>query len=171
MTAPLRIALCCLWAVSASAALLPLVEEPGLSGSYEDTGAGVAGTAATPAGEVSLHALLNLEFDPARARALHERTARIVIAQSKETLSIRVYDSDDKVTREEEWKLGKGYAREGNRALLRLPATSAAREEYLLILQSVAQGRLLQVEVHRITPTTFGPAYRSAGTYVFARME
>jgi len=170
MTAVVRIALSCLLAVPASAVLVPLTVEPGLSGTYEELGNGVAGVSGPAPGEFSFNALLNLEFDPLLAQAFRGQTSRIVVTQTEDALQILAYDLDGNVSKKGEWKLGQGYTREGGRALLRLRATLTAREEYLLILQSVSQGKLLQIEVHRITPTTFGPAYRVVGTYVFARM-
>jgi hypothetical protein len=139
-------------------------EETGLSGEYADDGVVLSGAAEQFPHGVSLHALLNLEFDPGLARQLHEQTSRISVRQENGVLEIKIHDHDGDVSKQGRWRKEPSP---GDRIFLRFHTPT---EDYFLQLEPVSHGQLLQVSVQRSTVTFLGPAFTDVGVFLFPRI-
>ncbi len=140
-----------------------------LTGSYED-----AGTIVTAAPDqstvVSLHAMLSLEFVPGLARILHDRTAEVRLFHEVGALRVEVVDRDDEVIWRATWKQGEGFSLRDGRAVLHFKPGRFGNDEYVVVLSTVTEHRLLQLEMRRMKPTFFGPVFEPMGTYLFHRL-
>ncbi len=144
-------------------------QELNLSAEYEDKGTAVPGKADPAPQEVSLHALLSLEFDPAAGLAIRADSSHVEITQDQSTLTFRVFDRDGTATWRSRSPFRIGVTIEGPHVLVRMSDPRFGDDAFDLILQPVADNRLLQVRVVRHQATPFGPVARDVGTYLFAR--
>lgn len=140
-----------------------------LSGEYEDKGTAVPGKADTGPQEVSLHALLSLEFDPAAGVGIRADSSYVEITQEQSTLTFRVFDRDGTATWRSRSPFRIGVTIEGPHLLVRMSDPRFGDDSFDFILQPVADNRLLQVRVVRHQATPFGPVARDVGTYLFPR--
>jgi len=142
-----------------------------LTGDYDDEGTVSKAAPDQPAGVVSLHALLSLEFVPGLARLLHDQTGVVKIKHEAGMLEVAVVNREGEVIWQERWKQGEGYQRSGDTLSLHFRPGRKDKEEFLLNFETVTAYRLLQVEVVRLTPTVLGPVRHPMGTYLFHRAE
>jgi hypothetical protein len=153
------------------AALIELPRGPEISGTYDDEG-----TVAIPAPEgvkiyASLHAFLSGEFSEGMSRLIHEKTGQVRLQLEKGRLEAEVTDHDGESAWRMEWKSGETYGVQKERVVILFKGTTVNDDQYRLILESVSTYKLLQVEVQRLTPSTFGLQVKPLGTYLFSRAE
>jgi hypothetical protein len=162
------------WLGLATLALAPaaLARDLELTGAYEDAGTII--TAAPGQSErdvISLHAMLSLEFVPGLARLLHDQTGLVRLTHEGSALRVEVVGRDEEIIWRANWKQGEGFAVRDNRVYLHFKPGRFGNDEYILILSTLTNHRLLQLEVQRLKPTFFGPVFQPMGTYLFHRAE
>jgi hypothetical protein len=140
-----------------------------LSGSYDDAGTVVI-AAPEQSPVVSLHAMLSMEFMPGLARLLQDRTKEVRLTHEGELLQVDVVDHDDETIWRGAWKQGEGFAVRDGRVYLHFKPGRFGNDEFIVILSTVTEHRLLQLEMQRLKPTFFGPVFQPMGTYLFHRM-
>jgi len=146
-----------------------------ISGYYADKGTIVrAGQIADDAPEVmSLHALLNLEFDPALAGVLFAETTRVDLVQAGRVLESRIHSPDGVLRWQGEYWFDDGRSPDAmsshSRVILTLRKANA-RDSHLLIFELVGEDKSLLVTALRISSTIIGPSAQPVGTYLFSRL-
>lgn len=155
----------------AAAALVQLPQGPEINGAYDDDG-----TVAVPPPEgvkifPSLHAFLSGEFSPGMARLVHEKTGQVRLKHGDGHLEAEVTNHDGEVAWNIEWKSGDTYGVQKDRVIILFKGATANDDQYRLLLDTVSTYKLLQVEVQRLTPSTFGLQVKPLGTYLFPRAE
>jgi hypothetical protein len=142
-----------------------------LSGAYLDAGSAAAAPSEPEQATVpvSLQALLTLEFDRDLAGPQFSPASRIEITQTDTFFRIICKDPFGAETWTGQWKMGQGYGTEDGRVHLIFRSKRHEPDDFLFVLNSTGPDKLLVVEVQRITPTSFGPAAKLQGMYVFER--
>lgn len=142
-----------------------------LTGVYDDEGTVVTPPPGKESGVASLHALLSLEFVPGLARMLHDQTGQVRLTHTAGALEVQVANRDGEVIWREKWRQGEDYALRGDRVVLRFRPGKFGQDEFVIMLETVTEHRLLQLEVQRLKPTYFGPVYQPMGIFLFHRAE
>lgn len=142
-----------------------------LTGNYDDAGTLVTAAPDQAPGVVSLHAMLSLEFVPGLARQLQDQTDQVRLVHEGAEIRVEVVGRDEETLWRATWKQGQHYALRDGRVYLHLKPGRFGNDEFMLVLSSVTEHRLLQLEVKRMKPTFFGPVYQPMGTYLFHRVE
>jgi hypothetical protein len=140
-----------------------------ISGTYGARGVKVAGAVGEGAAEVSLPALLHLEFNSELGLAQHAGADVVVIEEGPRWVEIRVMDREGQQTWRTHWNEGQGFSRSG--AIRQLSVASPRRGEaaVVFVLENIEGDRLLRVEAVRMAATNFGPVPESLGTFIFYR--
>ena len=142
-----------------------------VSGVYADKGPVVGTDPAKPPQEVSLHALLSLEFDPVIGCAQHTQTSFLKLIDTGDAFEIRIYDQEAELL----WR-GRGrreqgaFSRDDHRVILRLRSARFGDDLFAFFLEPLADTGLLEVKVLRVSATAFGPGTRTVGTFIFHRV-
>jgi hypothetical protein len=160
------------WSVFTLAAFLGLagiVHAFDITGRYSDKGTAVSTNETHLEGDVSLHALLCLDFNP-KSNA-YASSDEIKLTQERGSLEAEVLNEDDKVMLKTHWVLDREFTLEDNRLVLTLRANASSQVGYALLFESAAEGKLLEVTVVRISATSLGPVTQRMGTYFFPRMK
>ncbi|ACB76404.1 hypothetical protein [Opitutus terrae] len=139
-----------------------------LSGVYADEGTVVSGDPTLFTSQVSLHALLRLEFDPRLASQRREETSEVRLTHTAGVLAVEAYEADGTLSWRSRWNAGEGRSSLGRVVTLRMRAAHAGADDYLLVLEPV-NSQLLQVRIQRLEPTLLGPMVRATGVYLFSR--
>jgi hypothetical protein len=85
-------------------------------------------------------------------------------------LRVEVVGRDDEIIWRAHWKQGEGFALRDGRAILHFKPGRFGKDEYVIILSTVTEHRLLQLDMQRMKPTFFGPVFQPMGTYLFHRL-
>jgi len=140
-----------------------------ISGTYGARGVKVAGAVGDGAAEISLPALLQLEFNAELGLARHASSDVVVIEEGRHWVEVRVLDREGEQTWRTHWNEGEGFERAG--AIRQLSIASPRRGEAAIVFlfETIEDGRLLRLEVVRMVATNFGPVPESMGTFIFYR--
>lgn len=140
-----------------------------ISGTYGARGVKVAGAVGDGAAEVSLPALLHLEFNHALGLTRHADADVVVIEEGPRWVEVRVLDREGEQTWRTHWNEGEGFDRAD--AIRRLSVASPRRGEaaVMFLFETIEGDRLLRLEVVRMVATNFGPVPESVGTFIFYR--
>lgn len=158
--------LCLVFFVAFAAA--PLLSAFDLSGTYSDKGIVVSSEDEGLKGEPSLNAILNLDF--AGQNESHAKAAELKFEESENALRIEVFDREDVSLSKTTWLPEDGFAKEENRRVLILRSRDSGATRYLLQFVPVADGKLLEVTVAKVSATAFGPVTKNTGVYVFPKL-
>jgi len=140
-----------------------------ISGSYLDKGTQVPTTGVAPK-EVSLHALLNLVFEPELGRSQFDEAAVVEFVQTgTRVVEARIRDDAGDVRWQGRWTLGTDCARDGRSLVLHLRGPHSGDNRAVLVFERTSDDRLLQVTITEVNASTFGPSGRPVGTFLFAR--
>lgn len=136
-----------------------------ISGTYADKGSALSGTDSA----VSLHALFALEFRPEVGLADHGRTASVNISDADGWFEFKTYSESGTEISRSRWGPQNGFSHEEDSAVVRISETKDVF--YTFMMQSAADGAALEVKVHKVTPSTFGPGAEHVGTYFFVKTD
>lgn len=154
-----------LLAVGASAA------QSDLSGLYADEGTTISTEPTLFQGDVSLHALLRLEFDERLVKMRRQETDEVRLNQSQGVLEVQALGEDGEVAWRSRFNATEATSEQGGRVLvLRMQPAQGEESEYLLLFER-STGGLLQVTVRRVESTLLGPMVRATGVYVFSHLR
>lgn|SRR5690606_9611409 len=142
-----------------------------IAGRYADKGTVVAANDGTASREMSLHALLQLDLDYTQVHDRYQETDYVEFRQGRETLEARMCAADDTLRSHGAWSRGEGYRPGETEVMLQLRGPRLAGDSFMLVMSLVGDGKLLQVDVTRISATTAGPVTRRVGTYLFPRVD
>ncbi len=156
----------CVWLAATA-----LASATDISGVYDDKG--VVMTSSEPAQveqEISLHALLSLEFDPEAGRIMYEETNRVDLVQASDEILIRAHKEKSRVS----WRTEYLYEAEkgsihGPRVIVNT-RKPGEREVYTFIFELLENKDHLLVTVYRVSATIVGPSGKPIGSYLFTRM-
>lgn len=165
-----RVWLCLLIALVPLPGLLGQAVELEVAGSYADEGTLVSTDPSLFTGEVSLHALLRVEFDQRLVATRREQTKEVRLSRSNTLLEAAAFDHDGELAWKTQWTVTVGVSGQAHAVMLRIQSPHVTGEEYLLIMEPVSS-ELLQIRVQRLEATLFGPMVRASGTYVFSRVR
>lgn len=138
-----------------------------LSGTYSDKGTALATDDSKLSGEISLHALLSLNFDA--KRDVYESTDEVKFEQTAEGLDARIYNTDGKEVSKAQWRKDREYREEDKKLTLTL--RGAGDQAGVLVFEPSSDGKYLEVTVARLTPTTFGPVAQKIGSVIFPKLK
>jgi hypothetical protein len=150
---------------------IALPRAPEISGTYDDDGTVAL---APPEGVkvfASLHAFLSGEFSAGMARLIHEKTGVVRLKHVAGHLEAEVTDHEGETAWNMEWKQGDTFGVKGARVIILFKGTHLNDDQYRLVLESVSAYKLLQVDVQRLIPSTFGLQVKPLGVYLFSRAE
>lgn len=163
MRIPVVLLLCLLSLTAAHAA--------DIAGQYADKGTMIpTGDGGQPQ-EMSLHAILQLDFDYERVRERYAATDHVEFRQGRHTLEARMSTADDTLRYHGAWSTGEGYTNAEDQVVLRLRGAKHGGDTFVCVMSLVEGGELLQVEVSRLVTTSVGPTAQPVGTYLFPRLE
>ena len=158
-------------ATLATAALVTPARAPEITGVYDDEGTVAlpppAGVQVFP----SLHAFLSGEFSPGMAKLVHEKTRQLRLTHANGRLEAEATDHDGEAIWNFEWKSGDTFGVRGERVVVLFRGAKVNDDQYRLLIETVSTYKLLQIEVQRLRPSTFGLQVQPMGTYLFSRAE
>ncbi|GAB1489152.1 hypothetical protein MASR2M8_16040 [Opitutaceae bacterium] len=157
---------CCAWLAATT-----IASATDISGVYDDKG--IVMTSSQPEQveqEVSLHALLSLEFDPEAGRVMYEDTHRVDLVQASDEILIRAHKEKNRVS----WRTEYLYEAEkgsihGPRVIVNT-RKPGEREVYTYMFELLENKDHLLVTVYRVSATIVGPSGTPIGSYLFTRM-
>jgi len=142
-----------------------------ISGVYHDKGTVLSSAVPEQVEqEVSLHALLALEFDPEAGRVVHDETSRVDLVQASDEIVIRAHLEKSRVS----WRTEYLYEAEkgsihGPRVIVNT-RKPGEREVYTFMFELLENTDHLLITVYRVSPTIVGPSGKAIGSYLFTRM-
>lgn len=142
-----------------------------VTGIYDDKGVVLSSsTAGQVDAEVSLHALLSLEFDPAAGLALFGQTERVDLTQAADEIVIRCHRPEGRVSWRTEylWEAEKGSIH-GPRVIVNT-RKEGQKTVYTMMFEQLENPDHLLISVFRVNPTIMGPQGEPLGTYLFTKI-
>ncbi|MCF3650414.1 hypothetical protein [Synoicihabitans lomoniglobus] len=139
-----------------------------ISGTYDDKGTQVRGSTPITA---SFHGLLAQEFDPELATLKFAGTARVQLLDHDGTLVVKIYSETNEQLWSSRWSAREGYSHEGELAVVRMKLGEAQDKRWVLVMQPVENGKLLEVKAYRVLPSYIGPRGEPVGTYLFNKLD
>lgn len=139
-----------------------------ISGIYADKGTMLSTDAGTPP-EVSLHALLGLEFNPAVGVMNHARTESVEITDLDGWLEIITRTGGGTEISKSRWGPQNGFSHEDDYAVFRI---SKNRDEfYSFLMKPAADGAAMELRIYKVRPSALGPGADNIGTYFFVKSD
>lgn len=157
------------WALAFVSVASAQSESLDLTGTYGDKGTIVSAAEGPTSGEISFHGLLDFAFNPAVNLALHPESSDVVFTQQRRELIVKILRDNGEPTKEDWWNFEERQTATGRCLVVGFPDPTHADRLLYFILQPVASGRLLSVQVVRTIPSALGPGTKEVGTYYFPR--
>lgn len=139
-----------------------------ISGTYEDKGS-VVGSTAENVEIISLHGLLNLDFDPISTDANWGDTSHVVLVDEDGMIEIEIFNGDDQRIWRTKWGARNGFSHEGDAAVIRIQNGRDANRRTVLVARPLNDGEFLEVKAYNIKPSYVGPFSDPVGTYIFVK--
>ena len=140
-----------------------------ISGTFEDKGVAVSSESMDSPTVVSLQALLNLEFNAQLGVATYANATEVQIDPGRSNLDLKILGAEGTLLGDVSWSIENYQATEGGGVMVRIRSPRSADDSYVLLLETINEGQLLQAKVMQVEATTFGPKYQELGTYFFPR--
>lgn len=136
---------------------------------WEDKGVALSRDDSNSSENISLHALLNLDFNAKLGAMTYSGTDHIQLKLHRSYLDVDLLGNEGVYIGKQSWKTESYEAPEGNGLMVRIESPEHHDDSVVLMLETTSAGRVLQAKVVRMKATTFGPTLTEIGTYFFTR--
>lgn len=140
------------------------------SHTWEDKGVSLSRDDTNPSEPISLHALLNMQFNAELGAMSYSGTDHIKLKLHRSYLDVDLRGNEGAYIGKQSWKTETYEAPEGNGLMVRIESLEHHDDSVVLMLETTSEGRVLQAKVVHMKATTFGPKLTEIGTYFFTRV-
>ncbi len=140
-----------------------------ISGTYADKGTMVTADASVNPPEVSLHALLGLEFNPDIGLMNYALTETVEITDWDDWLEIITRNPSGTEISKSRWGPQNGFSHQNGYAVFRLAKNND--EFYSFLMKPAADGSAMELRIYKVQPSALGPGANNIGTYFFVKTK
>lgn len=140
-----------------------------ISGRFVDKGVVASSGVRETSPVVSLHALFSQQFDLDLGAREYAATDQLELTVHRGHLDVRLLGEQANLLAKVNWRTATYAGIEDEGLMVRVKCRDSIDDTVALLLETVENGRLLQVRVIKHEANVFGPKYHDYGTYFFMR--